>query len=170
MADEEQHIPDSQIKPKLETIPRHPLSRLAFFAQSNSATVTDSVYETTPSNLTNFYKMYFLFGFYLCITPFRLIVVATKETITISDGDSFLVQVKPWLPQKIIWAVVWFFGQAQALYYCRLAFSLNDTSPSKYFEFVYLFLLFWGKLLTMKNFFRNPTMFEDVTSSLGRIK
>lgn len=143
-----------------------------------------------PLDLTNFYKIYFNFAYFLCLTPHRFTTdpgfgAGAKLQKRLGENDNVIIRVNPnktgnspllfslpaaSLPRKLlcgfstliaIWCMV------ADLYY-GLPKETNARSPKTYFSCVAALSVFTLKALTINHFWRNHTNFLEILNFLGR--
>lgn len=112
-------------------------------------------------DLTNFFKVYFDFAYFTCISPFRLKIKWDEA------GSERIIQLGSWWPQRVVCALGSCFSLASLVKLIRIQFPINPNAPAQYFAVMFsltiavLFSLIWKKFWLDKELFLRIMKFLD---------
>lgn len=114
---------------------------------------------------TDFVCIYVKFCYYFCIYPFRIVILPCKLNETNEGPTNSSIQLKSWLPQKIVCAVSQFFGMFWLLKRCQNNLP-NYNNPSFYIRFFHHYVNFFVKVAMLKNAWCNQNDFYNIANFL----
>lgn len=116
---------------------------------------------------TDFVCIYAKFCYYLCIYPFHIVFLPHTLNETDESTTNRSIQLKFWLPQKIVCALRQFFGIFLLLGRCQNNLP-NYNNPSFYIRFLHHYVNFFAKVVMLKIAWCNKNDFYNIVNVLNK--